>query len=173
MFVAASLLSIVMGVLMVPMWNTATRWGKSAFFAIKPDGDIQVIWRTPNKQGFVELGGDRERVDVPAKAEFKHTYNNRLAYLVNRATGSPVRLRGDEGTFAGLDPRSLYMLHHDAREDKVRQAGTDLAALMKYALIALVIIGLMVLAVLGILASNMGGGGGGEAAAAAIVGLGL
>ena len=132
------------------------QWGRIPVFLIRPGtNNIVLEWQRPIGTGF-DIEDPQNPVRVPWESGFLHSYNNKRSYLVNRNTGSPVRLN-EEGKWEGLDGRSWYYKNRCTRIPQIQRSGnTDLEKLLKYALMGLVVLGLMILIALGLLGKMAG-----------------
>lgn len=160
LFVAAVIASMGMGALLPPMWKTLSQYGKTPYFAVNPRSrGLRILWRNASNPGTV-AGRDGKPAKIMQDPRHIHGYGNKRAYIVNELTGSTLTLDGDEGRFMGLDGVSLYMQHRDGRVADVQNSGKlDVEALAKWGAIGLVVIGICVVAILGILVSGMGSSG--------------
>lgn len=156
LFVAATIVSIAIGATIPPMWKSIQTWGKTPYICVNPRSrGIRIVWRNAANPGTV-TGRDGREAEIVQDSRHIHGYGNKRAYLVNESTGSTLVLNGDEGRFLGLDGVSLYMQHRDGRVADVQNSGKmDLETLAKYGMIAVVVLGVMLLAVLGILVSGL------------------
>lgn len=145
-----------MGAMIPWMGNELKRHGKVAFITINPrTNGINVAWKTPGTA--VSVGSSGEEADVMQDARYLHQFQGKRAYLVNQATGSPLQVDPEIGSFMGLSGVSIYKQHRDNRVRAVQASGgMDLAALAKYTLIGISIIGVLLLI---LLAAVFGGEG--------------
>ncbi len=150
-FIAASFLSFLIGTGMTPLIKAISRWGKALFVVVHPGHrEVSLVYARP-KGAYKKFGdGKKDGVAMPYEPAFRHTYGNRAAFLVDRKTGSPLVLT-ETASLEGIDGRSWLKKIFDTRVQQVQASGAlDLVAMARYGLIALVIIGIFVIATFGV-----------------------
>lgn len=154
MFVVGMIVAAGMGALTPWMMRELKTHGKVAFLTVNPKTNgINVEWKTPGSEVTTTANG--ESATIMQDARFLHQYQGRRAYLVNSATGSPLRVQPDTGSFQGLSGVSIYRQHRDNRIKAIQASGGhDLEQLMKYAILGVVVVGVLVLIAIGMVAKG-------------------
>lgn len=130
------------GSLLTPLFRYLRRWGKAAIITVnRATHEVDLIYRKPTNEDYVRLLGS----DVPLDGDRRYHMGNRPAFIVDTILGLPLKVV-NEGLVA-LTGQRLREIRKGIKQKIIAAANSaDIAALAKYALIGICILGVLLLA---------------------------
>lgn len=130
------------GMLVLAVIRKMRRWGKALIVTVNPaTHEVDLLYRRPKGEDFLQLLGS----DVPLEGDRRYHHGNRPAFIVDTVQGLPVKV--EQGSMVALTGQRLREIRKGIKLKVIAAANSaDLAALAKYALVGIAILGVILIA---------------------------
>lgn len=138
--IIALTLGLAMGSLLVKLTQFLKKWRKDFYVTVNENtGDLDYFY-AKSKPDHIKLLA----ADVPLTGEFRYSHKGRAAFIINTAVGLPVRAK--LGEFITLTGERLREIRKGIKIKLIASANAaDLEALAKYALMGIMVVGVLLL----------------------------